>query len=453
MGEVVKLPGQAKPRIAPKWQQYITMKNAHTLRAPQSGQRFYRDDRKDGLALRVLASGSRAWCSNFTHDGKLYRRPLGDLERCTREEAVNRLDRLIGDIKAGRDPQLAEREERRAKKQAEHEQQAFEGQTLKRLCELYVGDLQRRRRIDWRDAANIFTNWVYTGLEASKPAREVNAKEVAVILRRVVDAGKGRTAAKLRAYLRAAYQRAAAAQTDPTASSELLALGVEVNPVAVVASLSQFNRVREPKLARTQDGDKLAAVLRALSKDGRLAARAAWLCVLLGGQRPAQLFRARVDDFDEAAGTLVLRDPKGRRTAPREHVVPVVGPALPIVAAFAKVARARGSEWLLSFTGGKPLSTEEPGRLVTAIAKGLHAQFSLRDLRSAVETMLASLGVSEEIRAQLLSHGLGGIQQRHYNRYAFMQEKRDAVKKLQARIAKLVRQRGATPQAEREVTQ
>jgi hypothetical protein len=42
--------------------------------------------------------------------------------------------------------------------------------------------------------------------------------------------------------------------------------------------------------------------------------------------------------------------------------------------------------------------------------------------------MLASLGVSSDARAQLQSHGLGGVQTRHYDRHDYMAEKRQTLK-------------------------
>ena len=48
-------------------------------------------------------------------------------------------------------------------------------------------------------------------------------------------------------------------------------------------------------------------------------------------------------------------------------------------------------------------------------------------MRSGVETLLASLGVSKEIRGRLQSHGISGVQDRHYNAYEYMKEKEDAL--------------------------
>jgi hypothetical protein len=54
--------------------------------------------------------------------------------------------------------------------------------------------------------------------------------------------------------------------------------------------------------------------------------------------------------------------------------------------------------------------------------------FQLRDIRRTCETALARMGVSKDMRAQIQSHGLGGIQARHYDRHDYMPEKATALR-------------------------
>ena len=56
-------------------------------------------------------------------------------------------------------------------------------------------------------------------------------------------------------------------------------------------------------------------------------------------------------------------------------------------------------------------------------ARAVREPFQLRNLCRTCETMLAGLGVSSDIRAQLQSHGLGGVQNRHYDRHDYAPEK------------------------------
>ena len=51
--------------------------------------------------------------------------------------------------------------------------------------------------------------------------------------------------------------------------------------------------------------------------------------------------------------------------------------------------------------------------------------FRAGDLRRTCETMLASLAIPRECRGQLLSHGRSsGVQVKHYDRYAYLPEKK-----------------------------
>jgi intergrase/recombinase len=65
------------------------------------------------------------------------------------------------------------------------------------------------------------------------------------------------------------------------------------------------------------------------------------------------------------------------------------------------------------------------------------APFQLRDIRRTVETILASLKVPKDVRSHLLSHGLGSVQNQHYDRHTYWPEKRQALKKWAAYLAKL----------------
>jgi len=64
-------------------------------------------------------------------------------------------------------------------------------------------------------------------------------------------------------------------------------------------------------------------------------------------------------------------------------------------------------------------------------------EFELRDLRRTAETMLAALKVPSDVRAHLLSHGLGGVQNRHYDRHDYAPEKKDALVRWMRHLTRL----------------
>jgi integrase len=260
------------------------------------------------------------------------------------------------------------------------------------------------------------------------------------LIGQVVEAGKGRTAAKLRSYLRAAYSLALRSKTDPAAPLILKTFGIVANPLASIAALSQFSRTR----TRNLSAPELAAFLKRLDALPAGSQKDALeLCLDLGGQRPTQLLRARPEDVDLPARLITLYDPKGARKEPRPHALPLTDKA-------AAILKRRLDD--IADTVGVPLfSTDDRTQMreetISALLREISADmvegrearepFQLRDLRRTIETLLASLGVSQGLRGQVLSHGLGGVQQRHYDRHEYALEKRATLELLASHLEDL----------------
>lgn len=324
----------------------------------------------------------------------------------------------------------AQAAEEAARKRSEEEAQRS---TLRQLLEAYSAHLERAGKQSAADAAGIFKLHVLDVAPdlVARRAADATVDDFVPLIARLVDKGKGRTAAKLRSYLRAAYSLALKAKTDPSAPLTLRTFGVAVNPLASIDALSKFNRARERHLS----ADEMMAFLRRLEAVPQSVKKDALsLCLTLGGQRPAQLVRAAPGDVDLSAETVTLYDGKGSRKQPRKHVLPLTKKPLAIAR---RLLESLPEDGVLIFTndGKRGLRPETIAELVAEIsaamvkAKESRTAFELRDIRRTCETMLASLGVSKDIRAQLQSHGLGGIQDRHYDMHEYMLEKRATLEK------------------------
>jgi integrase len=266
------------------------------------------------------------------------------------------------------------------------------------------------------------------------------------MVRTVREAGKERTAGILRSYLRAAYAMAIRAPLDSAIISDMAGFGIEMNPVDAIPAIP----VRAGH--RTLSAAELQTYLAALTDD--LPDLALKLAVLAGGQRMSQLLRARVADYSADTQTLRLWDSKGKRREPREHLVPLAPAGVALVAQLIKRVQRKSegfnspdssrqtnpSLWLSK--GRTTMAEGTPGKRLAEIATAMPVEpFNLRDIRRTVETMLAGMGVSRETRAQLLSHGLGGVQAVHYDRHSYMDEKRAALRAWEAHLKSL----GALP--------
>lgn len=332
----------------------------------------------------------------------------------------------------------AEQAARRAEEEA-----ALRG-TLRQLLEAYTAHLTRLGKQSAGDVRRIFELNVFQAAPdmAARRAGEIPVDDFVGLIGKVAEAGTGRTAAKLRSYLRAAYSLAIRSKTDPAAPMTLRTFGIQTNPIASIGALSQFSRARDRNLS----GDELRAFLQRLEKaPAGVKKDAVMLALLLGGQRPAQLLRARPVDVDLSAGTITLFDGKGSRKQPRAHVLPLTKRAGALLQGL--LEREDDQEappFVFTSDGTTHLRPETVAGVVTECsaamlkAKEAREAFELRDLRRTCETMLASLGVSSDVRAQLQSHGLGGVQQRHYNRHEYMAEKREALELWQRHLDRLL---------------
>lgn len=399
------------------------------------------------LVLRIAPSGNSRFYFRQTKDGQRSTIALGPYSRTSREGhlTLGQARTLARELSAslplpgvfrGVSPSAREAPPGPAVLPGEVEAPTPAIQfTLMDLCRSYVSDLQSRGRVTAKAVAHELERHVATTDIAGVPARDVTPEQITRLLRGMIQKGIGRTAGRIRTQLHAAYEASLNARLNPGASELLMDPLLTTNPVANISTLSDYSVPRSRVLNKAE----LREFWLRLMSSGRNAAqpvqaRALRLALLLGGQRCEQLLRVRVEQVDFDNETILLLDPKGRRKVPREHRLPLLGDAAEEVRYLLQHARDVGSRYL--FPGAKATSAVTPGpisRLVTQIRKEMvvagtasgHFQFS--DLRRTAETTLASLGVSKDVRAQLQSHGLGGVQARHYDRYEYMDEKRAAL--------------------------
>jgi integrase len=136
-----------------------------------------------------------------------------------------------------------------------------------------------------------------------------------------------------------------------------------------------------------------------------------------------------------------LVDPKGKRNTAVPHVLPV---SKRVAALLDSLRTLNGNgDYILSTTGGvKPIHHTSLPSVFAGISKTVPAKkragagpFQGRDIRRSVETRLQALGLSREVRAQLLSHGrTTGVQQKHYERHDYLIEKAQALDKLEGHL-------------------
>lgn len=389
------------------------------------------------LQARKLANGELAFYYRYTTpDGARDRLPLGTgLEL---REARAMAAELSRRYQSGeRDLRVAlNRESKQKKRDDERAVQAaaeLASASLGALLDAYVEELRRAEKSSAESVGkclhrNVKTPWPQLW---AKPAVEMTLEELVDIVARLADQDKLREADKLRAYLRAAYSAAISAKQNAKMHPELRRLNINTNPARDLVPIEGGSNARDRALSVAELQAYWKRIKARKDETGALLR----FHLLTGGQRIAQLARVKTAACDQAADTILIRDPKGRRKTVRQHLVPL------LPAAKSAMDAMKGGElgpFLFTVTAGQSGADYSSVRYHLALVvqemldagELTHGTFTAGDLRRTVETRLAALKVSKEIRGQLQSHGLGGVQDKHYDRYEYLDEKRDALQQL-----------------------
>lgn len=383
---------------------------------------------------KVRGSLHKRWLFRYRtadHTGKLR---LGDHPAVGLQDARALARVHIDQVRQGIDPRLASFERKQATIRAEREK-ALLG-TLKSLLDAYCRQLRVQGKRSAHEVELLFDRHLLKPWPqmASMPARAITPEMIRDVLARMIKAGIRRQTNVLRAYLHAAYVHGAHSDLDPRrAADNGSVFRLSSNPVQLLPRIAEYESTRDRVLS-DDELKRLWAELGLLAVEIGAAVRC---IVLLGGQRFRQVLRVTWSDYDLAAGTLTLSDPKGKRAKALVHVLPVSKQ----VAEQLAVLRALNGEGTFIFSstkGARPIHHTTITSVVSKIAKtaaegGLTYRPS--DLRRSVETRLQALGVARDVRAQLLSHGRSsGVQARHYERHDYLAEKTKALRQWESHL-------------------
>lgn len=407
-------------------------------RPPVSHRIDYDDGPVRGLALQTTPAGRKTFLLVYVakasgRERRLVIGEFGPAPKLSLTAARRRATELRALVDLGRDPWLEAKEARAAAEIAAVKTKA----TLGSLLEAYAESLRQAGKPSAQEVADSAERNLKEPFPkiAQLEAGQVTVDDLMPVLRRLTKAGKWRAAEKLTSYLRSAFNAAVGARTDAGAHA-FDGFDLRINPI-------QALKVKRPAEGADRDlGDvdqkgalsevELRHYWRAIRKIDTPQGAMLRFHLLSGGQRMEQLSRLTVRDINLETETVTLEDTKGRRAKARKHIVPLLPEAIDAIREMRTTTP--GGDYLFTVSGGKNAAV--PHTLAAAMREvsGLlvdREEVSMAvtpgTIRRTVETRLAAAGVSREDRAQLQSHGLGGIQARHYDRHDYVDEKRRAL--------------------------
>lgn len=378
------------------------------------------------LVVRVARNGRPAYVFASRFNGGEVRMTIGAAADWPLAKARAKARELQQRIDDGIDPREVKREQLAAAAAKREEAAEAASVSLAALLDAYLELQKVRGRSSWQDAASIFRLHVVGAWPkvARLPARDVTGEMVGDMMRKLVQRGHPRAANKMRAYLRSAFNLARKARTSADVPVEFKAFRVTSNPADDVAVVEAGNGADKNPLTV----EELRTYWRAIEGMDDFRGAVLRLHLLTGGQRIEQLVRLKTNDIHD--DHVVLYDGKGRPgRGPRPHHVPL----LPAAAQALRECAPRGEFALSSATGATKGDRHVSNHTLSAWAKSAAPMiegFTAKRIRSGVETALASIGISREIRGHLQSHGIAGIQARHYDGHDYLPEKRRALEAL-----------------------
>jgi integrase len=380
---------------------------------PTGKNRVYRDSELRGLGVRVTSSGNRSFLLCYSHQGIETRMPIGTWQKGqgTLEVARKIAAKHLLTLMTGTDP-MGERKSTVELARLARELAARES-TFEKLCHRYLTEHAITKRTLRADELRI--QKLLVPAWGKRKVKDIKRADVDEILTPVVLAGKLSEANHRHALIRKIFSFA----VDKGI--------IDFHPCLRMRAPGGPTRVRDralttPAELRLLDHITSKSVWRRLI--GESEARALKLMALTGC-RPTEAaeLQWKEIDLEEKLWTL----PAVRSKNKRPHTIPLVEEA----AALLKACLPAAGDFV--FVGQRSSHTSE-NRLAGALRKVFSrlgkirmAPFAPHDLRRTVETNLASLKVPKEYRDRVLNHLDGSVGGRHYNKYEYLDEKRQAL--------------------------
>ncbi|NWO04623.1 MAG: integrase family protein [Alteromonadaceae bacterium] len=395
--------------------------NLDELEVTGGKRRIVWDTAIQGYGVRIMPSGTKTLFFQARFNGEVIRVTIGRYSgvAASAESGRKRAAEINNDIAKGVDP-------RPEKKEAE-------AATFGDMLTGYVDLLEAKGKKSTRSVRNQITADVQKAQPKlwKKRAAEIDLDDCIKIVADVKDRGKLRQADKIRSYIRSAFTEAIKARGNVNAPAKLRSMNIKTNPARDMVKVEGSSQARERVLSLAEFRAYWERV-KELPEPGRSILM---LHVLTGGQRQKQLSRATLHDIDHDTEALTLLDYKGRRAEARRHAIPLLPEAR------ACIERITGAgEFVFSCDGGiNPIHDKFILEHVSKIRGDMDkagelegGHFTPGTIRATIETRLAAkpYRVSSDVLGQLLSHGLGGVQSRHYQHHTFHEEKLEALQML-----------------------
>lgn len=397
------------------------------LKSKDQPYKLYEKASDKGFHVQVSPSGRKVFYFAYTLNGKKRFYNLGAYSTVFKvAEARKACRKATTVLERGLDPQI---EREKLKKQQDLERQSEElernAATINEVLDQYLITLTNANTR--KNTTSQFDSDVRPTIGKIK-ARALTDDDAESVIQKVVDRGAQRSARNLFIALNAAFNRG---RKNPG-----LKLKGWENPLLDVDKPA----AGDPG-DRTLTAEQINSFWLALDDYEGMepALKDALRILLLTGQRVKEILEMRWTEVNLDDNTLDIppgRIKTGKKTR-RGHIVPLT----PMVAEIIKRQPTQGK---VAFPGRKDTDTPYHWQsLSTALARMTKGNeelsaFSPRDIRRTVKTHMARIKVMKEVRDRIQNHALNDVASTHYDRYDYLDEKRDGLQRWEAELKRII---------------
>jgi integrase len=265
---------------------------------------------------------------------------------------------------------------------------------------------------------------------------DLEPDDIRGVLRPIINRKKMVLANRVRSYLVAALNFAISWKDKPNYTPKIR-FEITMNPAQVVEKPLKSESPGE----RVLNEEEITSLWK--KWEGGFPGEVLRLILASGGQRVEEVLRAEWTEFDFQKNLWEI--PASRTKSGRWHVVPMTPLMIDELEAIKKRREKEiddnDSEDNISaflFPGkgqGGPIRTDSLGQAIRHFCddkeyKG--ERFTARDLRRTVKTQMGWLRVPKEDRDRLQGHAMTDVSSKHYDRYDYLVEKREAMESWEA---------------------
>lgn len=397
------------------------------LKPKDKPYKYYEKASDKGFHVQISPSGRKVFYLAYTLNGKKRFYNLGTYSTTSKvAEARKACREATTLVERGIDPQV-EHHKRKQQQELERQNQELErnAATINEVLDYYLTTLTNDNTR--KNTTSQFNSDVRPAIGKIK-ARVLTDDDAEAVIRKVVDRGAKRSARNLYIALNAAFNKA---RKIP----ELRLKGWE-NPLL---------DIDKPAAGDPGDCTLTAEQIKSfwLALDDyegmEPALKDALRILLLTGQRVKEILEMRWTEVNLDDNTLDIppdRIKTGKKTR-RGHIVPLT----PMVADIIKRQPIQGE---VVFPGRKDANTSYHWQsLSTALARMIKnrkevSAFSPRDIRRTVKTHMARIKVMKEVRDRIQNHSLNDIASTHYDRYDYLDEKREGLQRWENDMKRII---------------